>query len=79
MIARNKVTQPLASIRLEYDPSQDELYATGVYRAQRFDDFFKAYRQELIEEFGPGVAKQEATDSATVELLSKYSAIRDMC
>ena len=79
MIAHNKVTQPLASIRLEYDRGSDELYAIGAYGADRFDDFFKAYKQELIEEFGPGVAKQEAADSATVVLLSKYSAIRDKC
>lgn len=79
MIAHNKVTQPLASIRLEYDAGKDELYATGAYGAQRFDDFFKAYKQELIEEYGAGVAKQEAADSATVVLLSKYSAIRDRC
>lgn len=79
MVAHNKVTQPLASIRLEYDAGKDELYATGAYGAQRFDDFFKAYKQELIDEYGPGVAKQEATDSATVVLLSKYSAIRDRC
>lgn len=79
MVAHNKQTQPLASIRLEYDAGKDELYATGVYGAQRFDDFFKAYKQELIDEYGPGVAKQEATDSATVVLLSKYSAVRDRC
>jgi nitrite reductase/ring-hydroxylating ferredoxin subunit len=79
MIAHNKVTQPLASIRLEYDAGQDELYATGAYGAQRFDDFFKAYKQELIDEYGPGVAKQEAVDNAAVVLLSKYSAVRDSC
>lgn len=79
MIASNKKTQPLASIRLEYDAGKDELYATGAYGAQRFDDFFKAYRQELIEEYGAGVAKQEAVDSATVVLLSKYSAVQDRC
>ena len=79
MIAHNKVTQPLAAIRLEYDPGKDELYASGVYGAERFDDFFKAYKQELIKEYGPGVAKEEAVDSAAVVLLSKYSAIRDMC
>jgi arsenite oxidase small subunit len=79
MIASNKKTQPLASIRLEYDTGNDELYATGAYGAERFDDFFKAYRQELIEEYGVGVAKQEAVDSATVVLLSKYSAVQDRC
>src|SRR5665647_145953 len=79
MIAQSKVSQPLASIRLEYDSGNDELYATGVYGAQRFDDFFKAYRQELIDEYGAGVARQEAVDSAPVVLLSKYSAVRDKC
>lgn len=79
MTAHNKKTQPLASIRLEYDAAQDELYATGVYGADRFDDFFKAYKPELIKEYGPGVAKQEATDSAAVVLLSQYSKVSDRC
>ncbi len=80
MIATNKkATQPLTSIRLEYDPATDELYATGVYGTMRFDDFFKAYKRELIEEYGPGVAKQETTDSSTTVLLSEYSPQKDQC
>lgn len=80
MTATNKkATQPLASIRLEYDPNSDELYAKGVYGGARFDDFFKAYKRELMEEYGPGIAKQESTDAAAVVLLSEYTKQRDKC
>ena len=80
MVATSKkATQPLASIRLEYDPATDELYAKGVYGGARFDDFFKAYKKELMGEYGPGVAKQETKDTAAVVLLSEYSPQRDKC
>ncbi|MCE5180930.1 MAG: Rieske 2Fe-2S domain-containing protein [Betaproteobacteria bacterium] len=80
MIATNKkATQPMAAIRLEYDPATDELYAKGVYGTERFNDFFKAYKKELMEEYGPGVAKQEVADTAAVVLLTEYSAVKDRC
>jgi len=80
MVATSKkATQPLASIRLEYDPATDELYAKGVYGGARFDDFFKAYKKELMGEYGPGVAKQETKDTAAVVTLSEYSPQRDKC
>lgn len=80
MTATNKKsTSPLAAIRLEYDPATDELYAKGVYGTDRFLDFFKAYKKELLDEYGPGVAKQDVTDTATVMLLSEFAPERDKC
>ncbi len=80
MTAENKKgTPPLASIRLEYDPATDELYAIGVYGTDRFNDFFKAYKMEMIEAYGRGVANQESTDTSSVMLLSEFSAQRDKC
>lgn len=80
MIATNKkATQPMAAIRLEYDAATDELYAKGVYGTERFNDFFKAYKKELLEEYGPGVAKEEVANTAKVALLSEYSAQKDRC
>ncbi|HUW51715.1 MAG TPA: twin-arginine translocation signal domain-containing protein [Sulfuricella sp.] len=80
MIATNKkATQPMAAIRLEYDPATDELYAKGVYGTERFNDFFKAYKRELLEQYGPGVAKQEVADTTVVTLMSEFSATRDKC
>jgi len=56
MTATNKkATSPLAAIRLEYDPVTDELYAKGVYGTDRFNDFFKAYKKELLDEYGRGL------------------------
>ena len=74
-----KATQPLAAIDLEYDPATDELYAKGVYGGARFDDFFKAYKRELMEAFGPGVANEPVADTSAVMLMSQFSADRDQC
>lgn len=80
MIATGKkATQPLASIRLEYDPASDELYAKGVYGGARFDDFFKAYKKELMEEYGPGAARREVADMAKTVPMSEYTQQWDRC
>jgi hypothetical protein len=80
MIATGKkATQPLASIRLEYDPASDELYAKGVYGGARFDDFFKAYKKELMEEYGPGAARREVADTAKTVPMSEYTQQWDRC
>lgn len=72
-------TQPLASIQLEYDQENDELYATGVYGGALFENFFKAYRQELATEYVPGAAKEEITKTTTVKSLSEYTQYQIKC
>lgn len=74
-----KASPPLASIKLEYDAATDELYAVGVYGTERFKDFFKGYKKELIDAYGRGVADQDVTDTASVMLLSKFSPEQDKC
>lgn len=74
-----KGTQPLATIVLEYDAATDELYAKGVIGGARFDDFFKSFKRELIEEYGPGVAKEDVADTTQVTLLSQFTKQRDQC
>jgi arsenite oxidase small subunit len=69
----------LATILLEHDPASDGLYATGVLGANVFRDFFKAYRRELIEEFGRGQAKQEVSDSTVVKTVADYTAQQFTC
>lgn len=58
--------QPLATIILEHNGTHNELYAVGTYGGEIFDEFFRAYKIGVIEEFGRGVAKQEVTGTATV-------------
>lgn len=71
--------QPLATIVLEHDGTHDELYAVGTYGGEVFDEFFRAYKIDLIEEFGRGVARQEVTGTATVLTVDAYTAGRVMC
>ncbi len=66
-------TQPLAAIKLEYDPSDDSLYATGVYGGTLFDDFIKSYKGDLMEEFGRGEYKKPTDANVKTVPLSKYS------
>jgi arsenite oxidase small subunit len=72
-------TQPLAAIRLAYDAQEDELYATGVYGGTLFDTFFRAYRQELIEQYGRGVAKELVTEKTALTPLSEFTRQQLRC
>ena len=71
--------QPLAAITLEYDKASDGLYATGTFGGEVYGEYFKAYRHELIEEFGRGVAKDEINKTAMVMPLSEYVKQRFTC
>lgn len=64
--------QPLTGIALAYDSGLDELDAVGTYGAELFDDFFTAYRKELIEDYGPGKSRQQV--SGTTVLLPAAEA-----
>lgn len=72
-------TQPLAAIKLEYDAAEDALYATGVYGGNMFDNFIKAYKSDLIEQFGRAEYKQPADANVKTVLLSKYSDAVVLC
>lgn len=65
--------QPLAAIVLEYEVGSDGLYATGLLGGDMFTDFYKAFKKELREDFGPGAAKQPVEGETTVHLLAAYT------
>ena len=65
--------QPLAAVMLEHDPASDSLYASGIAGGAVFDDFFTAFKADLIEEFGRGASHREVTDKTTVTLLADYT------
>lgn len=71
--------QPLAAIVLEHDARTDELYALGTQGAELFEDFFTAYKKELIEDFGRGVARQEVTGRATVLSIQEHTRKQVFC
>lgn len=78
-VLHGQAKQPLAAIGLEYDQSTDELYANGVYGPALFEEFFKAYKRELIAALGRGGAKETVMDTSVVTPLSQYSRTVVMC
>jgi arsenite oxidase small subunit len=79
-VVMGQAPQPLATIALDYDPKEDAIYASGVLGGgELYEDFFKAFKSELRDEFGRGVANEEASGSATVVPLSEYTADPVVC
>jgi arsenite oxidase small subunit len=72
--------QPLPTIVLDYDSKEDAVYATGVVGGgELFENFFGAFKKELRQEYGRGVADEEVSGSATVVPLSDYTALQVTC
>ncbi len=65
--------QPLATILLEHDRRADELYATGTFGGEKFDEFFGKYAFRLQLEMG-NRARASAEGTAVVLPLERYSA-----
>lgn len=78
-VLRGQATEPLAAVALEHDPVSDELFAVGMMGAEKFDEFFRAYKRELIEAYGPGVSRQESTEQVEVVPLSAYAGSTIEC
>jgi arsenite oxidase small subunit len=72
-VIHGPAAQPLAAIELEYDPADDGLYATGVYGGSRLDEFIRAYKADLIRQFGRGAYKQPVDANVQTVPLSKYT------
>jgi arsenite oxidase small subunit len=70
---RGPAHRPLTAIVLEHD-KKGRLFAVGTAGGELFEDFFKAYRRKLIEEFGRGVAKHETTNTSIVYRLEDYTS-----
>ena len=71
--------QPLTAIELDHDEELDELHAVGTHGAEIFKAYFKAYRKELRQEFGPAVVRQESSGAAVVMRLSDYTKRQFFC
>jgi arsenite oxidase small subunit len=72
-------TEPLAAVKLEYNAADDSLWATGVYGGNLFDDFIKAYKSDLMEEFGRADYKKPTDADVVTVLLSAYSGTVVTC
>jgi len=72
-------TAPLTTILLEYHQESEELFAIGTLGSELFTEYFRAYKRELIQEFGRGKSRQEVAGAATVMPLAEYSRERYRC
>ncbi len=70
---------PLLPVRLEYDAASDGLSATGTVGEAFFERFFKAYKSELIERFGPGGYRREVGETTAATPLDRYSKLISTC
>ena len=71
--------QPLTTIELDYDEETDGLHAVGTRGGEVYKAYFKAYRKELRQEFGPALARQESSGEAVVVRLSDYAKRQFFC
>ena len=71
--------QPLTTIKLDYDTENDELYAVGTRGGEVYKSYFKAYRKELRQEFGPALVRQESSGEAVVMRFSDYTKRQFFC
>lgn len=74
-----QATYPLVPVRLEYDAANDTLAATGVAGLHLIQQYFKAYKRDLIEQFGAGVYREAVGDTSALQLLSQYSSMVPEC
>ncbi|MGA7800236.1 MAG: hypothetical protein WCC36_05455 [Gammaproteobacteria bacterium] len=70
---------PLASIRLEYEPDDDALYATGTQGAVLFERFFDKFGFHLALEYQTSDIRQRVVDSSPVVPLADYTRNRILC
>jgi len=71
--------QSLTSILLNYEKSEDALFATGTLGSELFTAYFRAFKIDLIKAFGRGKAKQRVTGHAVVLEADKYCARQVRC
>ena len=71
--------QPLIPVRLEVDPLDDSLFATGIDTTRLIERFFKAYKPDLITDYGPGGYREPVGDTSVTVLLDKYSHVVPNC
>jgi Rieske Fe-S protein len=70
--------QPLAAILLEHDARTDELFATGTFGGEKFNEFFQKYEFKLSMEMGDR-AKEAVTGSVRLLDLASYSMQTAQC
>lgn len=70
---------PLLPVELAWDPATDGLQAVGTVAETYLERFFKAFRPELIDGYGPGGYRQPVGEAVRAVRLSEYSAVVSTC
>jgi len=70
--------QPLAAILLEHDPKTDEIYATGTFGGEKFNEFFQKYEFKLSMEMGDK-AREKVKGTARLAELAEFSTQTAQC
>jgi Rieske Fe-S protein len=79
VVTSKEATQPLTAIVIEHDAGSDEIFAVGIAGGLLYDEFFRSYKRALMAEYGPGVAREQVSESAPTLLMSKYTGGADNC
>ena len=78
-VLNGPATAPLATIMLEQQKESGDLFATGTLGSELFTDYFRAYKGDLIREFGRGIARQQVAGATTVVPLTEYTQEQIRC
>lgn len=78
-IVSGPADQPLIPVRIEVDPSDDSVSATGVAAHKLIERFFSAYKADFIAQFGPGGYRQPVGTTAETVLLDEFSEVVPHC
>jgi Rieske Fe-S protein len=71
--------QPLATILLEHDAKTDEIYVTGTFGGEKFDEFFQKYAFKLSLEKGGSRAQEKVAVNTVLRDLAAHSAQTAQC
>ena len=71
--------QPLATVMLEYDESENSFYATGMLGGTLFEQFFTRFSDRLKLEWKTDNIREATTETATVIPLEEFSAKQKQC
>lgn len=71
--------QPLATILLEYDESEEALYAVGTFGGEMFDEYFKKFDHRLVLEYRTYDVRDFVADTSSVVPLTQRCRRQILC
>ena len=71
--------QPLAAIALDYDESDDSIYATATIGGEMFENYFKTFAQRLVLDHARMDIRRASRDTTELVRAQDFSANQVMC